>query len=53
MISQGDGNPVEANKKAMFNIYLAKGSDGKKLYSSTDQGTPTQVSDERERSSSR
>ena len=32
-----------ANKKAMFNIFLAKGSDGKKLYSSTDQGTPTQV----------
>ena len=43
VISAGDGNPVEANKKAMFNIYLAKGSDGKKLYSSTDQGTPTQV----------
>ena len=42
-----------ANKKAMFNIYLAKGSDGKKLYSSTDQGTPTQVDDEREASSSR
>ena len=43
VVSQGDGNPVVANKKAMFNIYLAKGSDGKKLYSSTDQGTPTQV----------
>jgi peptidylprolyl isomerase len=33
-----------ANKKAMFNIYLAKGSDGQKLYSSNDQGTPTQAS---------
>lgn len=44
VISQGDGNPVVANKKAMFNIYLAKGADGKKLFSSTDQGTPTQVS---------
>ena len=43
VISQGDGNPVVANKKAMFNIYLAKGSDGKKLYSSVDQGTPSQV----------
>lgn len=43
VVSKGDGNPVVANKKAMFNIYLAKGSDGKKLYSSTDQGTPSQV----------
>lgn len=43
VISEGDGNPVVANKKAMFNIYLAKGADGKKLYSSTDQGTPSQV----------
>ena len=43
VISKGDGNPVVANKKAMFNIYLAKGADGKKLYSSTDQGTPSQV----------
>jgi peptidylprolyl isomerase len=43
VISKGDGNPVVANKKAMFNIYLAKGSDGKKLYSSVDQGTPSQV----------
>lgn len=39
----GDGNPVVANKKAMFNIFLAQGSDGKKLFSSTDQGTPTQA----------
>lgn len=44
VITQGHGNPVQANKKAMFNIYLAKGADGKKLFSSTDQGTPTQVS---------
>lgn len=44
VVSAGNGNPVLANKKAMFNILLAKGSDGKKLYSSTDQGTPTQVS---------
>jgi peptidylprolyl isomerase len=42
VVSAGTGNPVLANKKAMFNIYLAKG-DGKKIYSSTDQGTPTQV----------
>ena len=43
VLSEGDGNPVVANKKAMFNIFLAKGTDGKKLYSSTDQGTPSQV----------
>jgi peptidylprolyl isomerase len=43
VVTKGDGNPVVANKKAMFNIYLAKGSDGKKLYSSVDQGTPSQV----------
>jgi peptidylprolyl isomerase len=42
VISAGDGNPVLANKKAMFNIYLAQG-DGKKLFSSNDQGTPMQV----------
>jgi len=44
VITAGHGNPVEANKKAMFNIYLAKGADGQKLYSSAQQGTPTQVS---------
>ena len=44
VISTGKGNPVVANKKAMFNIYLAKGSDGKKLFSSLDQGTPSQAS---------
>jgi peptidylprolyl isomerase len=43
VISAGKGNPVIANHKAMFNIFLAKGADGKKLFSSTDQGTPTQV----------
>lgn len=43
VISAGKGNPVLANHKAMFNIFLAKGADGKKLFSSTDQGTPTQV----------
>jgi peptidylprolyl isomerase len=43
VISAGKGNPVVANHKAMFNIFLAKGADGKKLFSSTDQGTPTQV----------
>src|SRR3954452_24718868 len=41
--SAGKGNPVIANHKAMFNIFLAKGADGKKLFSSIDQGTPTQV----------
>jgi peptidylprolyl isomerase len=43
VVSTGDGNPVVANKKAMFDIFLAKG-DGTKLYSSSDQGTPSQVS---------
>ena len=43
VVSVGKGNPVLANHKAMFNIFLAKGADGKKLFSSTDQGTPTQV----------
>jgi peptidylprolyl isomerase len=43
VISAGTGNPVLANHKAMFNIYLARGANGKKLFSSTDQGTPTQV----------
>jgi peptidylprolyl isomerase len=43
VITSGKGNPVIANHKAMFNIFLAKGADGKKLFSSTDQGTPTQV----------
>jgi len=43
VVSAGKGNPVLASKKAMFNIFLAKGTDGKKLFSSTDQGTPTQV----------
>jgi len=44
VISAGSGNPVQANKKAMFDIFLAKGSDGSKLYSDLDRGTPTQVS---------
>jgi FKBP-type peptidyl-prolyl cis-trans isomerase len=43
VVTAGAGNPVLANKKVMFNIYLAKGADGQKLYSSTDQGTPTQA----------
>ena len=43
VVSAGKGDPVVANKKAMFDIYLAKGADGQKLYSSTDQGTPTQA----------
>lgn len=42
VISAGTGNPVLSNKKAMFNIYLAQG-DGKKLFSSNEQGTPMQV----------
>jgi peptidylprolyl isomerase len=42
VVSKGTGNPVVANKKAMFNIFLAK-ADGKKLYSSADQGAPQQV----------
>lgn len=43
VISAGDGNPVLAGKKAMFNIYLANGSNGKKIYSDLDRGTPMQV----------
>jgi peptidylprolyl isomerase len=42
VISAGDGNPVRANQKAMFNIHLAQGN-GKKLFSSNEQGTPMQV----------
>ena len=44
VLSAGDGNPVQANKKAMMNIFLAKGADGSKLYSSSDTGNPTQAS---------
>jgi peptidylprolyl isomerase len=42
VISAGSGNPVLAGKKVMFNIYLANGADGKKIYSDLDQGTPMQ-----------
>jgi peptidylprolyl isomerase len=42
VISAGTGNPVLAGKKAMFNILLASGADGKKIYSDIDQGTPMQ-----------
>jgi peptidylprolyl isomerase len=42
VITAGKGNPVLANKKAMFNVYLAR-SDGKKIFSSNDQGSPMQV----------
>jgi peptidylprolyl isomerase len=42
VISAGDGNPVLAGKKEMFNIFLANGADGKKIYSDLDQGTPMQ-----------
>jgi peptidylprolyl isomerase len=44
VVSAGTGSPVLANKKAMFNIFLAQGSNGKKLFSTLDAGTPTQVS---------
>jgi peptidylprolyl isomerase len=43
VVSAGTGSPVRAGKKAMFDIYLAKG-DGTKLFSSVDQGTPSQYS---------
>jgi peptidylprolyl isomerase len=44
VISAGDGNPVLRDKQAMVNIYLARGSNGKKLFSSNDQGgKPMQV----------
>lgn len=42
VISVGHGDKVQANKKAMFDISIAKG-DGTKLYSDVDRGTPTQV----------
>jgi peptidylprolyl isomerase len=43
VISAGDGNPVQSGKKAMFNILLASGTDGKKIYSDVERGTPMQV----------
>jgi peptidylprolyl isomerase len=43
VITAGKGDPVQSGKKAMFNIYLAKGSDGTKLYSDVERGTPQQV----------
>jgi peptidylprolyl isomerase len=43
VLSAGHGQPVAANKKAMLDITLVQGKDGKKLFSSAQQGTPTQV----------
>jgi peptidylprolyl isomerase len=43
VLSAGHGQPVMANKKAMLDITLVQGKDGKKLFSSAQQGTPTQV----------
>jgi peptidylprolyl isomerase len=43
VVSAGHGQPVMANKKAMLDITLVQGKDGKKLFSSAQQGTPTQV----------
>ncbi len=43
VVTAGTGDPARASKKAMFNLYVAKGSDGKKIFSSTDQGTPYQI----------
>ena len=42
VVIAGDGNPVLAGKKEMFNVYLANGATGKKIYSDIDQGTPMQ-----------
>jgi peptidylprolyl isomerase len=43
VLTAGSGDPVLSGKKAMFNIFLAQGADGKKLFSTADNGTPTQV----------
>lgn len=42
VLTAGDGNPVLANKKALFDVSILKG-DGTKLYSDVDRGTPTQA----------
>jgi peptidylprolyl isomerase len=43
VISTGTGNPVEANKAAMFDMYVARGRDGQKIFNSSDRGVPTQA----------
>ena len=43
VLSAGHGQPVMANKKAMLDITLVQGKDGKQLFSSAQQGSPTQV----------
>ena len=43
VVSAGHGHPVMANKTAMFDMYVARGSDGKKIYSDVERGAPTQA----------
>ena len=40
VISKGDGNPVVANKKAMFNIYLAKGATARSSTAAPTRAPP-------------
>ena len=43
VLTTGTGNPVQANQAAMFDMYVARGRDGKKIFSSSDRGAPTQA----------
>ena len=43
VLSDGDGDAVRANKKALLNIVLVKGADGSQLFSSQQQGAPLEV----------
>jgi peptidylprolyl isomerase len=42
VVTAGTGKPAQANKKAMFDFSIMKGSDGSKVYSDLDAGTPQQ-----------
>jgi peptidylprolyl isomerase len=40
VVSAGDGNPVVAGQKALFQLYIGNGTSGKKALSTYDQGVP-------------
>jgi len=42
VLTTGTGPKAQAGKKAMFDFSIAKGSDGSKVYSDIDAGTPQQ-----------
>lgn len=44
VLTTGTGPKARAGKKAMFDFTIAKGSDGSKVYSDIDAGTPQQRS---------